>query len=334
MKKKRSPAVTGFVGALVIIMATVSAFFLGDLPLVGAGTKYTAEFTEAAGLRPDNEVRVAGVKVGKVTSVALAGDRVKVQFRVKDTWVGDRSTASIQIKTILGQKYLALDPQGSNTANPKDIIGRDRTTSPYDVIEAFSDASKTLGDIDTDQLANSMRTLSAAFQETPENVRASLDGVTRLSVAIGSRDDDLRKLLAATADVSKILADRNDEFQRLISNGAALLSELNDRQKSIAALLDGTKRVSVALRGIVADNEAQIGPMLDSLQTTVDLLNKNQDNIRKSLNLMAPFYRIFTNVLGNGRWFESVVTNILPPGLPEVPGYREPVRDLSYGGTR
>ncbi len=38
----------------------MSAFFLDSLPIVGAGNRYTAEFTEAAGLKPGNEVRIVG----------------------------------------------------------------------------------------------------------------------------------------------------------------------------------------------------------------------------------------------------------------------------------
>ncbi|MBM4480449.1 hypothetical protein GS444_11925 [Rhodococcus hoagii] len=48
----------------------------------------------------------------------------------------------------------------------------------------------------------------------------------------------------------------------------------------------------------------------------------------KALELAAPFYRIYANVLGNGRWFDSVVTNLTPHRLPEIPGYREPLRTM------
>ena len=45
----------------------------------------------------------------------------------------------------------------------------------------------------------------------------------------------------------------------------------------------------------------------------------------------APFYGIYANVLGNGRWFDAVVVNLLPPGLPDrSPGRRDP--DPHVGG--
>ena len=145
----RSPVSIGAIGILILLMMAVSAFYLNSLPLVGAGAQYTAKFTEAAGLRKGAEVRVAGVKVGEVSDVALDGNRVDVKFRVTNTWIGDQTQASIQIKTVLGQKYLSLEPKGDERLNPRDVIPIERTTAPYDVIDAFSDAARTTGDIDT-----------------------------------------------------------------------------------------------------------------------------------------------------------------------------------------
>lgn len=328
MKQRRSPATIGALGIVVVLLATMSAFFLDDLPLIGAGATYRAEFTEAAGLKPNNEVRIAGVKVGKVTDVSLEGDRVEVAFKVKDAWVGDQTTASIQIKTILGQKYLALDPRGSSTLRASDTIPLERTASPYDVLDAFSSAATTLGEIDTPKLAEGMQTLADAFAGTPADVRASLDGVTRLSRTIESRDKELNKLFGATAQTTKVLADRNAEFTRLIGSAGLLLEELNSRQQSIQTLLNGTKRLSAQLTGLVKDNEEQIGPALEQLRGVVQILQDNNDNLDRSIKLYAPFTRLYANIVGNGRWFDQVVVNLTPPGLPLIPGYREPLRTL------
>ncbi|MGB3773602.1 MAG: MCE family protein [Rhodococcus sp. (in: high G+C Gram-positive bacteria)] len=334
MSTQRKPAALGALGIVVVLLATLSAFFLDSLPIIGAGSKYTANFSEAAGLRPSNEVRIAGVKVGKVTDVGLDGDRVKVEFTVSDAWVGNQTSASIQIKTLLGQKFLSLEPKGEDRLNPRDTIPLERTTAPYDVIAAFSDAARTAGDIDTNQLATSMETLSEAFSETPENIRASLDGVTRLSQTISSRDNELAKLFAATDKTTQVLADRNQEFTRLIGDASVLLQELNNRQQSISQLLIGTQRISTQLTGLVRDNEATIGPALQSLGQVIDTLKTNNENIAEALKLYLPFVRLYTNIVGNGRWFDQVIVNTFPPGLPDIPGYREPIRTLGVDPVR
>ncbi|MEU2041664.1 MCE family protein [Nocardia niwae] len=325
---KRSPAFLGALGIAVVLLVTMSAFFLDRLPIIGAGTKYTAEFSEAAGLKKGNEVRVAGVKVGSVSDVRLAGDRVLVDFRTKDTWIGNETTASIQIKTLLGQKYLALDPRGSKPATPSSRIPLSRTVSPYDVVDAFTDAARTIDQIDTTQLAKSMQVLSEAFETTPPEIRGSIDGVARLSETLAKRDQELKKLFAATRQTTQILADRNAQFERLLGNGGQLLAELNIRQQSIKQLLSGARTVSAELSALVHDNEEQIGPALTNLRASIDLLNANQQNISKTLELAAPFYSLYASVLGTGRWFDAVIVNVLPPALPEIPGYRQPIRTL------
>lgn len=330
---RRSPVSIGAIGILVLLMMAVSAFYLNSLPLVGAGARYTAKFTEAAGLKPGAEVRVAGVKVGEVDGITLAGDRVDVKFRVTNTWVGNQTQASIQIKTILGQKYLALNPRGSEPADPN--IPLTDTVSPYDVVEAFSDAADQIEDLDTTQLASSMETLSNAFSGTAGDIGPSLDGLSRLSATIASRDQEVQRLLSATKSTSKILADRNQEFVRLIAGAGQLLDELNNRQQAISTLLASTTSLSDSLSGIVRDNQAQIGPALSSLQQVEQLLTEQNQNLRQTITYMAPFYRLYANVLGNGRWFESVVTNLLPPALPQQNTTRPPNKQQlqNNGGT-
>ncbi|MEV6070487.1 MCE family protein [Nocardia sp. NPDC052001] len=325
---KRSPAFMGGLGLVLVLLVTMSAFSLDKLPILGAGTKYTAEFSEAAGLKKGNEVRIAGVKVGQVQDVRLDGDKVLVDFRTQDAWIGNETTASIQIKTLLGQKYLALDPKGADPADPSKAIPLSRTVSPYDVVDAFSDAAAEIEDTKTDQLAQSFRVLSEAFSGTPADIRGSIDGVARLSETIAKRDDQLKKLFGATKKTTQVLADRNAEFERLIGNGGQLLAELNMRQQSIAQLLTGAKTIAAELTALVHDNEEQIGPALTNLRKTIDLLNANQANISKTLTLAAPFYGLYANVLGTGRWFDAVITNLIPPALPDVPGDRAPIRKM------
>jgi len=319
----------GAVGILVILALTAASFMLDSIPIVGAGPKYKAHFSEAAGLTDGNEVRVAGVKVGVVTGVELEGDKVLVEFRAKDAWLGDDTRASIQIKSVLGQKYLALAPAGNNEIDRSEPIPLERTVAPYDVVTAFSSAAETLDEINDEKLADSLDTLTETMQASPEEFRGAVDGVARLSQTISSRDAELRELLEATRTSSKILADRNDDFRRLILGTGQLLGELNARSESLKVVLAATRGLSSQLRILVAENEAEFGPTLQSLDSTLGILTDHEEQVKKSIHNLAPFYRLYANLLGTGRWFDSVVTNLIPPGAPEppfYPGARGPVR--------
>src|ERR1700712_2027274 len=310
--RDRNPVIIGAVSLTVIVVLVFLAFNAQSLPLIGGGTSYKAQFTEAAGLKPDDPVRVAGVKVGKVESLALEHGAVTVQFRVSDAFVGDRSEAAIKIETVLGAKYLALVPRGSTAPDPKKPIPVDRTASPYDVVEAFADLSKTVQQTDTTQLANSFEVLSQTFANTPEEVRTSLNGLARLSDTISSRDAQLGQLLSATRKVSQVLADRNGEFSQLTVDSNTLLTEVQRRRELIDSILQSTQQLSQQLSGLVADNRATLTPALQQLSTVTDILSRNRAALGQTISNLAPFVRVFTNTLGNGRWFDSFVQNLLP----------------------
>jgi phospholipid/cholesterol/gamma-HCH transport system substrate-binding protein len=319
MSGTRNPVATAIIGLLVVVLVVVVAF--NGPALFGGGTTYRAEFREAAGLTSGDMVTVAGVEAGRVEDVELAGDRVLVSFRVTDAWVGDRSSASIEIRTLLGAKTLALDPQGEEELAPDVTIPLARTSSPFDVVEAFDGLSGTLDQLDTGRLAQSLDTLADTFRDTPPEIRGALDGLSRLSTTIASRDEEIRTLLAGTHELSRVLADRNADVEKLLKDGNLLLGELQRRREAISKLLDGTIALSEQLRGLVADNREQLKPTLEQLDRVAALLQRNKDALGAGIRDLAVFVRLFTNATGNGEWFDNYVCALLPPSIgPINPG--------------
>ena len=313
--RERNPVVIGAVGFAVIAAMLLLAFNIDDIPLL-AGRAHTAAFSEAGGLKPGDDVRVAGVKVGKVTGVDLDGDHVRVDFRVeRSTHLGAKTAASVRIKTILGQKFLMLEPAGRGELDEEIPLGR--TVAAYDVVEAFSDLARTSEDIDTAQLATALDTIGDTFRDSPEEVRAAVEGLGRLSRTVASRDDQLRELLDNADGVTGILAERNQELVKLLGDGDLLLQELRARRDDIHTLLVSTVTLSRQLTGLVRDNRAQIRPALANLENVLATLRANQDSLDRSIELLAPFVRVFANTTGNGRWFDTYVQNLVPvPGGP------------------
>lgn len=313
------------IGTSLAILAAVVLAFNGK-ELFGGGTNYQAAFTEAAGLKSGDQVEVAGVEVGRVSSVKLDGDHVLVGFKVHDAWVGDRSDASIQIRTLLGAKYLELQPKGDAELAAGGLIPLNRTTSPFDVVDAFNGLSSTIDHLDTKQLADSLNTLSDTFRGSAPEVRTALSGLSRLSKTVASRDEQLRKLLAGTHTVSATLAARSGDIEKLLSDGNLLLGELQQRRDAIANLLTGIRSLSAQLRGLVADNSEQLRPTLEKLDKITTMLQRNQDNLAQLLQKEAVFARVFTNAIGSGRWFDNYICGLIPiPSLgPLNPGGCDP----------
>lgn len=311
--REQNKTIIGAVGITVIVLLVAAAFKTDSLPVVGGGTVYAANFSEAAGLQKMDEVRVAGVKVGKVVDIGLERDVVVVKMRLKGVKLGRLTRAEIKIKTVLGRKYIAVEPDGDGELDPGTPIPVSRTKAPYDISPAFQQLASTVGKIDTALLAKSFTTLADDFRNTPDDVRASLNGLSRLSQTIASRDTKLRELLQSANGVSKVLSDRNQDFVALLKDTDLVLVEVRARRAAIHKLLVTTTELSQQLTGLVRENRATLAPALESLRGVVEVLRKNQDNLDKSIAEMAPFVRLFANNLGNGRWFDTYVYNITNP---------------------
>jgi phospholipid/cholesterol/gamma-HCH transport system substrate-binding protein len=313
--RERNPVPIGAVGLLLIGAVLLLAFNVQKLPFIGRGTTYTAAFTEVGGLKTGDDVLVAGVKVGEVKKIELGKGEVLIEFKVTEpARFGTRTGAQVKMKTVLGQKYLALDPQGPGQLDADSVIPTSRTIPSYDVIDAFSDLTTTTERIDVPKLSQSLDVLATEFKDSPPQVKASLEGLTRLSRTISSRDQQLAELLAHTKDVSGTLAARNGEVESLIKDGDLLLLELQKRRAAIHTLLTNTAAVADQITGLVRDNRAQLTPALTELHQVLSTLQKHQDDLDAGIKAMAPFTRVFANTLGNGRWFDTYIPNLVPVG--------------------
>lgn len=311
--RERNPVTIGAISIAFIVLALFAAFRAQDLPLIGGGDTYYAAFSEAGGLKTDDEVRIAGVRVGKVTDIALDGDRVRVAFTVKtDSAFGSQTGAAIKVKTLLGDVFVALEPAGDAQLAAGAEIPVDRTSSPYDVIEAFSGLAETADAIDTDQLAASLTTLSDLTRNTPEEFGSALQGISALSTNVAAKNDQINSLLQNLKRVSTVLAARDEDIITLMQDADVLFRALVARRDAVHDLLVSTSTLSKELTALVDETRADLNPALTNLDNVVQVLNKNEDNLDSGLRLLAPFYRVFANTLGTGPWFDTYIQNIPP----------------------
>jgi phospholipid/cholesterol/gamma-HCH transport system substrate-binding protein len=320
--RQRNPVPIGAISIAAILVLLVMAFRANDLPLIGGGDTYHADFAEAGGLKVNDEVRIAGVRVGKVTSVELAGGHVVATFKVKTpSKFGAQTGAAIKVKTLLGAMFIALQPAGSGQLQKNSTIPLSRTTSPYNVVQAFSGLASRAETIDTGKLADSLNTLAALTKDTPAAFQGTLRGLSRLSETVASRNDQIGQLLQNLHTVSGTLAARDQDVVALMKNSDVLLRALVARRQAVHQLLVSTSRLSVELTLLVQQSRADLKPALSNLQGVVNVLLKNQNNLDNSLRLMAPFYRVFANTLGSGPWFDTWIQNLPPaPALPTAGG--------------
>lgn len=297
-------AVIGLVGILTLILLALN---VQRLPLVGGGTTYRAEFADAAGLVAGEEVRVAGLKVGNVTDIELGRGTVIVSFRVKGVDLGERTTAGIEVKTLLGQHYLSLTPAGPGELDPDETIPLARTTTPVNIVPAFQRLASQSAEIDTAQVAEAFDSLSEVLDRTAPEMGSTLRGLARLSRSVASRDEDIRALFARANEVSGVVAARDRELTELLRGTVAVLDVLDRRRETITQIIDGTGTLARQLTGLVRDNDKDLGPALAKLNGVLDVLQANKQQIDEILRTALTYGREFANMGGTGRWFDAAV---------------------------
>ncbi|NRQ49672.1 MCE family protein [Aeromicrobium sp. YC3-14] len=327
--RERNPVIIGVIGIAVIALMMLGAFRADRLPIIGSGDTYYANFAEIGALKDGNEVRVAGVSVGKVRGIELDGNKVRVTFKIdKGTELGLETGADIRVRTLLGAEYLALTPKGDGTLPKGATIPMERTTPPYDVVQAFSDLSRTTDQIDVPQLSDALDTLAEVSSQTPEEFRGAIQGVSDLSRNLAARDDQINTLLVNLKKVSGVLNSRNDELVTLFKDSDVLFSAISERRDSIHRLLVSTQSISTQLRGLVKDTRADLKPALDQLDVVTSMLRKNEASLDEALRVYPAFTRVFSNALGTGPWFD-----IYLGGLTSASGLGEQLADALKGAT-
>jgi phospholipid/cholesterol/gamma-HCH transport system substrate-binding protein len=320
---------SGFIGLVLIVLVIAVGLQTEELWSMATSIRHQALFAEAGGLTPGNDVKVSGVKVGTVSDVALSHGKALVTFRVDSkVHLGSSTTAHIRTGTVLGARMLTLEPAGSATLHATDIIPLYRTSSPYSLTDAVSDFTSNTAGTDTSSLNQSLDTLSDTIDRLGPQLGPTFDGLTRLSQTLSSRNESLRKLLTNAADVTGILSQRSQQVNTLLLNANDLLGVLNQRRYAIVNLLANTAALSQQLSGLVADNEKELAPTLEKLNSVTALLQKNSDNIAKALAGLAKYQVTQGESVNNGFYYNAFVGNLLPSQA------LQPFLDYAFGFRR
>ncbi len=264
--------------------------------------------------------------MGTVTDVALGERGAVVTFVVQDTVrLGDQTTAHIRTGSLLGARVLTLEPAGSESMRFGDAIPLSRTGSPYSLNEAVNDLTTNVAATDMASLNQSLDTLSATLDQVAPQLGPTFDGLTRLSRSLNSRSATLQTVLHNAAAVTQVLADRSQQVNTLILNGNDLLAVLVERRNAISELLANTAAVARNLTGLVKDNEAELAPTLDHLNSVTAMLEKNRDNLSKALPGLKKFEITSSESVASGPYYSAYVPNLIPPQ------FLQPFLDYAFG---
>lgn len=106
--------------------------------LAGQGYVVTADFPSVGGLKPGSTVEIAGVEIGRVEGISLVEYQARIRMRIRnDVKLQEDSIASIKTKGLIGERYVRINPGGSDRLIPPN--GRLREVeAPVDFEELLS----------------------------------------------------------------------------------------------------------------------------------------------------------------------------------------------------
>jgi phospholipid/cholesterol/gamma-HCH transport system substrate-binding protein len=319
----------GVIGIVLIVLVIAIGLQPERLIAWATAIRYQALFAEAGGLATGNAVRLSGTKIGSVTDVSLDAGKVLVKFTIDGKIrLGSDTTAHIRTGTLLGQRILVVESGGSERLKPSDVIPMSRTSSPYSLTQAVSDLTTNTAGTDTDTINASLDTLSDTIDQIAPQLGSTFDGLTRLSRALNGRNDTLRQLLASAGQVSGVLGERSQQLNTLILDANDLVGVLNDRREAIVELITSTSAVARQLSGLVADNENDLAPTLDKLNSVTAMLEKNRDNIAKALPGLAKYQVTQGESVSNGFYYNAYEPNLAPLQ------FLQPFLDYAFGFRR
>ena len=295
-------------GLLFLIM--YASFNLQKLPGF-RGTQFHAEFTDAAGLRTGSEVQVSGIRVGRVSDIRIGTKRVIVDFDVKGREIGRLTQASVEVKSLLGDKFLNVKPAGSGSMPSGATIPLARTDTSYDIVGTLSQLTTQTEATDKANLKEALDTLAETLDAAAPEIKSSFTGLSRLSETISTRDEEIEDLLRHSRNVTALLDDRKGDLVTLLDKADQVFQELERRKKAIHTLLVSANQLAIQLEGLVKDNQEQLRPTLDGLHSILVFLNAREDQLETMLRNYGPYVNILGNVIGTGPWFDAFVPNML-----------------------
>ncbi|HJR24616.1 MAG TPA: MlaD family protein [Acidimicrobiales bacterium] len=267
-------------GAFVLVCLFFTgylAFTIGNLdvrdPLARNTYTLTATFDDVTGLLVNDNVKVAGVVIGKVTSVSTENGRAVVKMRIDDEHDDipkDGTTAGIRWRNLIGQRYVYLYPgsSGGEALQGGDEI--EDTASAVDLGELFEQLGPIVTAIDPGQVNKLLETLTQAFDGREDEIGGALDDLATLARGLASRDEAIGRLVENLDTVAATLNRRDAQIEAMLENLVTISESFGDNTATLDAALTELGAFGTDLSGVLDSNAAELDRLLSNLALVTD----------------------------------------------------------------
>lgn len=329
--RDRNPYAVGLVSLLIIGAITGVAFLVGLLHLLEDTYEMEGRFTDAAGLRSGDDVKLAGVKVGRVTGIEADREHglVEVEWVVdQGVDIRDGAGADIALETLLGSKYIRITdplagdelmadlPRDERVITHEDCDGEDRcqprTSTPVDVFDLTREATERIEATDNDKLNQLIEQLSTISEGKRATITDLIRGVDEVSTAINEREAQLSSLLDKADVLAANLAAKDQTLVQLIDSSRTILDFLVDRRAELATALGEGSAAVRSLSVLIDTNRASLDAVLDDVHPVLASVDANLPDVNRALAVLGPAFLGQSTAGSHGPWLDIYVAALGP----------------------
>lgn len=290
----------------IVVAALLMGLVVIGVQTVGGDPAYHARLRHAAGIKAGDDVRVAGLKVGKVTSVEADRDEVDVAFTLdqapEELGITSDSAAEVKILSILGQRFLSLTPGRGESLADGGTIAVENARDSYTIERFWLESTPQVQALDLERIQGAVDVLATDLAIAPEALRDALDGIAGVSAIANDREEQIDSLLTATRQVTDLVLSQTEEIDDIMSNGTLVMVMVQQRRETLRSLLGNAERFVTGLAGLVRTTAPQLKPALRDLRAVLKTLDEHKDDLDETMRLAGPTMRVFTNATGDGPW--------------------------------
>jgi phospholipid/cholesterol/gamma-HCH transport system substrate-binding protein len=234
-----------FMAVAVVLTWLVYATLRRDV--AGPTLPYAAVFTDVFGLREGDDVRMAGVRVGRVEKIDLEGDLAKVSFVVQsDQQLLGSTVAAVTYQNIVGQRYLGLSlgqTGGPEPLRAGSVIPVERTDPSFDVgtlLNGYEPLFSLLNPRDADNLTKGV---IQSLQGDDTSIAALVDQTSRLTDSFAGKDQELGNVITNLNVVAANLARHNDNLDQVLTQTRQAVTTFNARRPELVSAMGSISQV-------------------------------------------------------------------------------------------
>ncbi|MFC0313768.1 MCE family protein [Gordonia phosphorivorans] len=323
----RKPLIGFTAFALAALFMTYLIWSTLERTLDGPTGDYSTVFGDASGLAVGDDVRMAGVRVGRVESIDLEDGRARVGFDVlTDQKVYDNTQAAIRYQNLIGQRYLALSLIGDAPGAPlgKGSSLKSDGVDSFDVTRLLGGFQPVFDTLTPEQVNGLTMSLINTFQEGDQiSLSNTLAQIGQVADDMADRDEVLGAIISNLSVVMRELASQGDQVQQLVDNTAELVRGLNENSAAFGKSVQLIGRTADGLGTVIGESQDALATAGTAARNATSKLIAIGPTLDRGAKVLPEFLVHFPMVMSQGAYLNiyaceldiSIGNVFLPPGL-------------------